>query len=328
MNPPRLGLARTLAAGTLLAAFAAPGAAQAAYPDKPITIVVAFAPGGNVDATARALAPALGKLLGTSIVIENKAGAGGTIGSGFVARSQPDGYTLMVGSTATNATAPALIKANYDPVKSFTHIGAISSTPSVVVVGTASPAHTYAELVKLSQSRATGLNMGSPGTGSLNHLTTELLKEKTGLKATHVPYKGAGPALTDLMGGQLDAMVDQLSSSSPFIASGRLRAVAQTGATRSALLPDVPTLHEQGVQGVDVAVYTGLWGPAGLPADVQAKLVGALQQAMKDPEFLARLKAQGSEPLLMTQPQFADYVAAEAKRWREVIEKTGLAGKG
>jgi tripartite-type tricarboxylate transporter receptor subunit TctC len=170
--------------------------------------------------------------------------------------------------------------------------------------------------------------LGSPGTGSLNHLTTELLKEKTGLKATHVPYKGAGPALTDLMGGQLDAMVDQLSSSSPFIASGRLRAVAQTGATRSAMLPDVPTLHEQGVQGVDVAVYTGLWGPAGMPADVQAKLVGALQQAMKDPEFLARLKAQGSEPLLMTQAQFEDYVSAEAKRWREVIEKSGLAGKG
>jgi len=301
--------------------------AAAAYPERPITIVVAFAPGGNVDATARALAPSLARALGQSVVIDNRAGAGGTIGSNLVARAQPDGYTLMVGSTATNATAPAFMKASYDPVSSFTPIGGISTTPSVVVISPALNVSTYKDLVAASKSRANGLNMGSPGTGSLNHLTTELLKQKTGLNAIHIPYKGAGPALTDLMGNQLDAMVDQLSSSAPFLDSGKLRAVAQTGATRSALLPDVPTLREQGIKDVDVQVYTGLFAPAGVPTDVREALVKALAQAMQDKEFLNRLKTQGSDPLQLSQSEFAAYVASEAKRWRDVIETSGIAAQ-
>ncbi len=301
--------------------------AVAAYPEKPVTIVVAFAPGGNVDATARALAPSLAKTLGQPVVIDNRAGAGGTIGSSMVARAKPDGYTLMVGSTATNATAPAFMKATYDPVTSFTAIGGISTTPSVVVISPAMNASTYQELVATSKLRTGGLNMGSPGTGSLNHLTTELLKQKTGLNAIHVPYKGAGPALTDLMGSQLDAMVDQISSSAPFLDSGKLRAVAQTGATRSPLLPNVPTLREQGVQDVDVAVYTGLFAPADLPAETRDVLVRALKIALEDEDFLTRLKAQGSEPLRMSQPEFSSYVADEAKRWRDVIETSGIAAQ-
>jgi len=313
-----------LLAAFLACAAIAPAAAQA-YPDKPITVIVAFAPGGNVDATARAIGPALSRELGQPVVIDNRGGAGGTIGSALVARARPDGYTLMVGSTATNATAPAFLKAPYDPVDSFTPIGGISITPSVVVVPPSTPAQTYAELVQLSKSRPSGLNMGSPGTGSLNHLTTELLKEKTGLNATHIPYKGAGPALSDLMGGQIDAMVDQISSSAPFIASGRLRAVAQTGTHRSRLLPDVPTLREQGVAGVDVAVYTGLFAPAGLPDAVRDTLVRALHAALRDPEVQTRLQAQGSEALDMTQEAFAGFVAEEAARWRKVIETAGIS---
>jgi len=318
--------ARRLAAGLLLSALAA-APALAAYPDKPVTVIVAFAPGGNVDATARAIGPALSRVLGQPVVIDNRGGAGGTIGSGLVARAAPDGYTLMVGSTATNATAPAFVKSvSYDPVKSFTAIGGISTTPSVLVVAPNTAARNYAELVKESQGRASGLNMGSPGTGSLNHLTTELLKQKTGLNATHVPYKGAGPALTDLMGNQLDAMVDQLSSSAPFIESGRLRAIAQTGATRSPLLPDVPTLREQGVEGVDVAVYTGLFAPAGLPAEVKDKLVQALHEALRDPDVQQRLQAQGSEPMQLSQPEFEQFVASEAARWRDVVQTAGISG--
>ncbi len=324
-----LRTARRMACAALLAAALAPGLAAAGdYPSRPITVIVPFAPGGNVDATARALGPVLAKQLGQAVVIDNRAGAGGTIGSALVARSAADGYTLMVGSTATNATAPAFMNASYDPVKDFTSLGALSVTPSVIVVATNNPARNYSELLALSRARATGLNMGSPGTGSLNHLTTELLEQKTGLQATHIPYKGAGPALTDLIGGQLDAMVDQLSSSSPLISAGRLRAIAQTGAARSPLLPDVPTLREQQVHDVDVAVYTGLFAPAKLPEDVQATLVQALQRAVQSPEFLERLKAQGSEPLPMTQAEFAAFVAEEAARWRGVIESTGLAGKG
>lgn len=322
-------LARRLAAGALLAIGILPSWARAGtYPERPITVIVPFAPGGNVDVTARALGPLLAKQLGQAVVIENRAGAGGTVGSALVARAANDGYTLMVGSTATQATAPAFMNASYDPVKDFTSLGGLSVTPSVIVVPVNSTVKNYADLLALSKARGTGLNMGSPGTGSLNHLTTELLEQKTGLKATHIPYKGAGPALTDLMGGQLDAMVDQLSSSSPLIASGRLRAIAQTGAARSPLLSDVATLREQQVNGVDVAVFTGLFAPAGLPAEVQDKLVKALRQAVQSPEFLERLKTQGSEPMPMSQPEFADFVAAEAARWRQVIDSSGLAGKG
>lgn len=324
-----LNILRQLGSGALLTAAMLPGLSQASdYPTRPITLIVPFAPGGNVDANARALGPLLAKQLGQPVVIENRAGAGGTIGSTLVARAPADGYTLMVGSSGSHATAPAFMNASYDPAKDFTALGGISVTPSVIVVPTASPAKTYAELIALSRTQASGLNMGSPGTGSLNHLTTELLKQKTGLNATHIPYKGAGPALTDLMGGQLDAMVDQLSSSSPLIASGRLRAIAQTGTARSPLLPDVPTLREQQVQDADVTVYTGLFAPAGLPDSVKTKLVDALQQALQNPEFQERLKAMGSEPMTMTQPEFADFSASEAKRWRDVIVSTGLAGKG
>ncbi|GAD22430.1 tripartite tricarboxylate transporter substrate binding protein [Acidovorax sp. MR-S7] len=311
-----------LAATALLAGTAS----AAGYPERPITIVVAFAPGGNVDATARAIGPALSKALGQPVVIDNRAGGGGTIGSTLVARAKPDGYTLMVGSTATNATAPAMLKAAaYDPVKSFTAIGGISTTPSVVVVAPKTTARTYQQLVEQSRAQPQGFSMGSPGTGSLNHLTTELLKQKTGLKATHIPYKGAGPALSDLLGSQLDAMVDQLSSSAPFIKDGRLRAVAQTGAQRSPVLPDVPTLREQGVEGVDVAVYTGLFAPAGLPRDVEQKLVKALGEALQDADVQQRLAAQGSERIAMDQPAFARYVADEARRWSEVIRTAGIA---
>jgi tripartite-type tricarboxylate transporter receptor subunit TctC len=232
----------------------------------------------------------------------------------------------MVGSTATNATAPAMIKtAAYDPVKSFTVIGGISTTPSVVVVAPKTTARTYQQLVEQSRAQPQGFSMGSPGTGSLNHLTTELLKQKTGLNATHIPYKGAGPALSDLLGSQLDAMVDQLSSSAPFIKDGRLRAIAQTGAQRSPVLPDVPTLREQGVEGVDVAVYTGLFAPAGLPRDVEQKLVKALGEALQDADVQQRLAAQGSERIAMDQPAFARYVADEARRWSEVIRTAGIA---
>lgn len=315
---------RALRSAAALAIGLAAAPVLAAYPDKPITLVVAFAPGGNVDATARAIAPALSQVLGQPVVVDNRAGAGGTIGSNLVARAAPDGYTLMVGSTATNATAPAFLKTSYDPVKSFTPIGGISVTPSVIVVSPDIQAEDYRALVQTSKSRANSLNVGSPGTGSLNHLTMELLKQKTGLNAAHIPYRGAGPALTDLMGGQLDALVDQLSSSAPFISSGRLRAIAQTGSERSPLLPDVPTLREQGIEEVDVAVYTGLFAPAGIPEAVKDKLVHALRSALEDANVRQRLQTQGSEAMTMSQPEFAQFVATEAERWRNVVQSAGI----
>ncbi|NYT22225.1 tripartite tricarboxylate transporter substrate binding protein [Alcaligenaceae bacterium] len=317
--------ARLLGAALAIAAVPLSAPALASdYPNKPITIVVPFAPGGNVDLTARALGHVMSAKLGQTIVVENRSGAGGTIGSAYVARAEADGYTLMVGSTATNATAPALVKTSYHPVDSFTILGGITTTPSVIVVPVASTVGNYKELLAAGAASGDGLNMGSPGTGSLNHLTTEVLKQKTGLNATHIPYKGSGPALSDLMGSQLDALVDQLSSSISLIQSGKLRAIAQTGTSRSPLLPDVPTMDEQGIKDINIAVYTALFAPRGIPGDVETKLVNALHEALKDPELQQRFEQQGSEVIDAGQAEFAAYVADEAGLWGSVIREIGL----
>lgn len=327
-RPPRTVCTALSAAAALTVGMLVPGAAFAAFPEKPVTVVVTFAPGGNVDATARALAPALSRALGQPVVVENRAGGGGTIGAAHVARARPDGYTLMLGSTATNATGPALVRtAGYDGVKSFTIVGGVSITPSVVVVTPTLPATSYRQLLELSKRRAQGVSAGSPGTGSLNHLTLEVLKIKTGLNATHVPYRGAGPALADLAGGQIDAMVDQLSSSLQLVRDGRLRAIAQTGARRSRVLPDVPTLREQGINGVDVAVYTGFFAPAGLPRDVQDTLWRALRTALDDTAVQQRLTEQGSERIDGEPSAFARHVEEEARYWSELIRNAGITAE-
>lgn len=291
------------------------------YPSHPITIVVPFAPGGNVDISARVLAPILSKELGRSVVVENRSGAGGALGAPYVARAPADGYTLMLGSSGTNSTVPATNdQIPYDPIKSFTILGGVTTTPSLLVVSNKVPAKTFDELVKYSMTKPGGLSFGSPGVGSFNHLTLELVKEKSKLHVTHIPYKGAGQAMSDVISGQLDGMFDQSSSSMPMAKQGQIRIIAQLSDRRSALLPDVPTLAEQGVPGVTAKVYTALFAPANLPKPVEKRLVAALEKARQDPAVQERFRALGSEVVTMDQRAFEQYAKADLQLWKEVAK--------
>lgn len=309
----------------LALALAASATQAQDYPNRPITLVVAFAPGGNVDITARTLAPMLGKALGQTVVVDNRAGGGGMIGAAYVARATPDGYTLMLGSSGTNATVPAVNRnVAYDPIKSFTIIGGVTTTPSLLVVNAKIPVNNFAELVKLAATRPNGLSFGSPGVGSFNHLTLELVRQKTSFKVTHIPYKGAGQAMGDVVSGQIDGMFDQSSSSMAFVRDGRVKAIAQLSDRRSPLLPDVPTLSELGVQGVNAAVYTALFAPAGLPKALEAKLVAALEQARQDPVVQERFRNLGSDMVTSGQAAFLDYATQEAQRWRDLARADNI----
>ncbi|WP_454689023.1 Bug family tripartite tricarboxylate transporter substrate binding protein [Achromobacter aloeverae] len=317
-------------AGTTLLALAAAAAASPAladdYPNHPITMVVPFAPGGNVDITARVLAPLLTKELGRAIVIENRSGGGGAIGASSVARAPADGYTLMLGSSGSNATVPATNSHTpYDPIKDFTILGGVTTTPSLLVVNPKVPAKTFDELVKYSLSKRDGLSFGSPGIGSFNHLTLELVKQKSRLRATHIPYKGAGQAMSDVISGQIDGMFDQSSSSMPIAQEGRIRAIAQLSERRSPLMPDVPTLAEQGVPGVTAEVYTALFAPAGLPKAVETRLATALQHAKQDPALQERFRKLGAEVVTMDQAAFQQYAAEEVQRWRDVAKANHIS---
>ncbi|RXN87844.1 LacI family transcriptional regulator [Achromobacter aloeverae] len=309
----------------LSAALAATPALADDYPSHPITMIVPFAPGGNVDITARVLAPLLTKELGRAIVIENRSGGGGAIGASAVARAPADGYTLMLGSSGSNATVPATnSRVPYDPIKNFTILGGVTTTPSLLVVNPRIPAKTFEDLVKYSLGKPEGLSFGSPGIGSFNHLTLELVKQKSRLHVTHIPYKGAGQAMSDVISGQIDGMFDQSSSSMPIAQEGRIRAIAQLSEHRSPLMPDVPTLAEQGVPGVTAEVYTALFAPAGLPKAVEARLAAALAHAKQDPALRERFQKLGAEVVAMDQVAFLQYATEEAQRWRDLAKANNI----
>ncbi len=315
----KIALALVLAATTCL-----PFVAQAQdYPSKPVRIIVPWPPSGNVDITARTIAPALSDALGQQVVVENRAGAGGTIGTAMVAKSPPDGYTLALGSSGTITNAPAVYKTiPYDPNKDFTMIGPIQSVPIVLTAAPKTPVTTYKEFVELARSKNGGLSVASAGNGSSNHLALELLMRQARLKLTHVPYKGSGPAITDLLGSQVDAMMDQLTASIGHIKEGRIKALAVTSKARSPLLPNVPTLAELGVAGFEASTWTGIVGPAGMPPAVVEKLHAAIRKAMSVEAVRERYKSMGVELMDMSQPEFAAYVRADYEKWR------GLAKEG
>ena len=300
-------------------------AAAQSFPEKPVRIVVPWPPGGNVDITARTVSQALGDALGQQVVVENRPGAGGTIGSGQVAKSPADGYTLLLGSSGTVTNAPAVYKnISYDPVKDLTAIGPIQSTPLVITAALKTPVSTYKELVALSQAKNGQVSMASAGNGSSNHLAIELLMRQAKLKLVHVPYKGSGPAITDLLGGQVETMMDQLSASIGHIREKRFKAIAVTGRARAPQLPDVPTLQELGVAGYEVYTFTGLFGPANLPPAVTAKLSESLRKALTVPAVREKYAGMGVEVMDMAQPAFADYVRTDYEKWRQVAKDAGI----
>ena len=297
------------------------GAYAQDWPAKPVTVVVPFPPGGSTDTLARSLTPKLQEHFGQSFIVDNKPGATGTIGAGIVKRAAPDGYTLFVSSLGPFVIAPHLIKnVPYDALNDFDLLTVAVQAPNVLVVPAASPHKTVADVVAWQKANPGKLSFASSGNGSSDHLTVALFWQQTGTTGVHVPYKGGAPAIQDLLGGQVDASFQNINAIVPHVTAGKLRALAVTSNKRSAVLPDVPTLAEAGVEGVDVYSWQAVAAPKGLPAGVKSKLHEALIAALKDPEIEKRFVSVGFEVVGNTPEQFAEFQKREFARWKTVIE--------
>lgn len=319
--------ARVVASMLCLAvlAIAGTGSAQAQVAGKPIRIIVPFPPGGNVDINARLIAPGVSEMLGQPVAVENRAGASGQIGAEAVAKSAPDGHTLMVVSSTVMTNVPAVDpNVRYDILRDFVPIGRIAEVPFVIVVHPSVPAKTTRQFIALAKSRPGELRMAVGGTGTSSHLVAELLALSTGTRMLIVPYKGAAPALTDLLGGHVDTRIDQISSSMPHIKSGKMRAIAVTTAERVSLLPDLPTLSESGVPGFEASVVTAMLGPAGIPSNVVSRLNGALVKVLADPAVVERFTALGAEVRPSTSDELAAFIKEDLARWRKVVREAGI----
>jgi putative tricarboxylic transport membrane protein len=309
-----------------IAAFACSLAAHAqGFPTHPVRLVVPWPPSGNVDITARAVAPALGEALGQPVVVDNRAGAAGTIGSAAVAKSPPDGYTLLLGSTGTITAGPAVFKTlPYDPARDFVAVGGIQSVPMVLTAAPKTPVSTYQEYMQLARAKQGQLSIASAGSGSSNHLAIELFMRMADVKLLHVPYKGSGPAITDLLGSQVESMMDQLTASIGYIREGRLKPLAITSRTRSPLLPNVPTLDELGVKGYEASTFTGLFVPADTPRPVLDKLFSSLKKALANETVRERYRGMGVEIIDSSQAEFAAFVRADLEKWRRVAREGNI----
>jgi tripartite-type tricarboxylate transporter receptor subunit TctC len=296
------------------------------FPNRPLRIVVPWPPAGNVDITARTVAPAFGEALGQQVIVENRAGAGGRIGSEAVAKSAGDGYTLLLGSSGTVTAGPAVWKnLGFDPLKDLSAVGPIQSVPIVLTIAPKTALSSYGEYAAFAKSHPGQLTVASAGNGSSNHLAIELLMRQANLQLLHIPYKGSGPALTDLIGSQVQSMMDQLTASIGHIREGRIRALAISSAKRSPQLPDVPTLDELGVKGYEAATFTGIFAPAGTPSAVIQKLSTALRKALANPAVRERYHAMGVEVMDLPQPEFAAYVRADFQKWQKVARDGNIS---
>jgi tripartite-type tricarboxylate transporter receptor subunit TctC len=306
---------------SLFIGLAIAGSVQAAgFPDKAINVVVPFPAGGSTDAIARAIGPKVSAKLGQPWVVDNRPGATGALGGGYVKRAAPDGYTLMVASIGVYSVNPLLQKTlPYDPSKDFDLLTVAVQAPNVLVTNATVPANTVAEFVAYLKKNPDKITFATSGAGSSDHLTTALFWQKTGTSGLHVPYKGGAPAITDLLGGHANASFQNINVVLSHIKAGKLKALAVTGSKRSAVLPNVPTLGEAGVKEVDVYSWQGIAAPKGLPKDVKATLHTTITGALHDPQIAAKLTEQGFEVVASTPEQFARFQAQELARWREVI---------
>lgn len=316
-------VAQTLLCALLCAAFAA--SAQSAYPTKPIRLIVGFAPGGGTDILARALAQPLSELLGQQVTVDNRAGAGGIIATELGARAAPDGYTLLVGSSAGFAINPNLMaKLPYDPVKDFAPVAMFATLSYVVDVHPSLPAKTLKDLLALARAKPGAINYGSAGQGSSTHLAIEQFAQMAGVRLTHIPYKGNTPAMTALMSGEVAMVFDPVLTSAPMVKSGRVRALAVTTMQRSPLLPDVPTVAQAGIPRYESGNWFGVFAPAGTPRDIVDKLNAAINKTMTRPDMKEKLASQGADALTGSPADLAALVQRELAKFAAIIKSAGV----
>jgi tripartite-type tricarboxylate transporter receptor subunit TctC len=311
-----------LSAGLLAAAFAAPALAQS-YPTKPVRIVVPYPPGGPNDIVARTVGQKLSEQLGQPVIVDNKPGASGNIGAESVAKSPPDGYTLLLLTTGHTINPSLYPKLGYDLEKDLAPVTQLTAGPMVVVANPSLPAKNIKELISLAKAKPGSLNFGSAGNGSSTHLAPELFSSMAGIKMNHIPYKGSAPALTDLMAGQIQVAFDFMISAMPHVKSGKVKALAVTSTTRSPAAPDLPTVAESGVPGFEVIGWNGLVVPARTPKDVVAKLNAELKKALDQPDAKERFAAQGFSATWTTPEKFGAYIESEHAKWARVVKDSG-----
>ncbi|HXF16757.1 MAG TPA: tripartite tricarboxylate transporter substrate binding protein [Burkholderiales bacterium] len=294
------------------------------YPEHPLRLVVPFTPAGATDVLARLTGERLGDKLGQTVVIENRPGAGANVGAEFVARSAPDGYTMLMGPASVYAISVTLYpKLGYELTKDLTPVSLVANVPHVLLVNNDVPAASLPELIRLAARQPGMLNIASQGSGTVSHLEAELFKHMAGIDMVHVPYRGSAPALVDLMGGRTQVMFDSIASALPHIRAGKLRALAVSSKTRSALLPDVPTVDESGLKGYSAHSWLGIFVPAATPRPIVERLQREVAAALNDPQIRARLLGAGFEPASSTSAAFAKLVREEIEKWRPIVKMSG-----
>ena len=317
---PLRTMLNTLGIGIALLCAPVLATAQDAWPTRTIKIIAPVQPGGGVDLVARLVADRLGKVLGQSIIVDNMSGGGGIVGSLAAARAAPDGYTLMVGYVGTHGTNPALRKLPYDAIKDFTPIAMVGGTPNIMVVNPKVAANNLKEFIAYAKANPNSVSYGSSGQGTLTHLVMEQLKEEAGIDVAHVPYRGIGPALTDLLGGQTQISAPGLAAALPHIKAGNLRPLAITGALRHPLMPNVPTLAELGFKGFDGVQWYGIVGPAKMPPALVKRLNTEINKLIIAPELKEKLSGEALEPMPMSPEQFGEYMKNDIAKWKKLVK--------
>ncbi len=323
-RPSRRAASQALAAGALAAVL--PAARAQAFPTRPIRLICPFPPGGAVDIASRAIAAELGKTIGQPVNVENRPGAGGNIGGAEAARSAPDGHTLFMTTSGIQAINPVLYsKMPFDPAKDLVPVAALVSLSNVLVVHPSVKANSVQEVIALAKAQPKGLNGASSGSGTSIHMSLEMFKQLTKTDITHVPYKGSAPAVTDLLGGQVQLMFDNIPSALPHIKSGKLRALATTGAKRDPALPDLPTVAEAGVPGYESGVWFGLAAPAGTPRDVIARISAEAIKGTQSPDFVKRMTELGYVIMGAGPDAMAEMLRGEVARWAPIVKASGAS---
>jgi tripartite-type tricarboxylate transporter receptor subunit TctC len=318
--------ARAALIGLALAAFCtqAVPAAGTEYPERPVHLIVPFPPGGGADNLARTIMPRVSQALGKPIVIENKPGAGGNVGAEYVARSAPDGYTLLYGTNGTHSINASLYRnLRFDPQKDFVPVSRMTSIAAMLIVNPALPALSTAQLIEYARANPGKLNFASAGNGTTSHLAGELFKSMAGIDIVHVPYRGGALAITDLIGGQVQMMIDVMPNAYPLAREGRVRGIAVSTARRVPNAPELPTIDESGLPGFEVTAWDGVLAPAGTPAPVVARLNAAIREALADPQVVEALLARGAQPVAGSPDEFARHIATNTEKWARVVKASG-----